>query len=139
MSGSAWYLDPSAFVKLLRREPESAALRRWLDSHQEIFSSDLLRTEARRIVLGTAPKVRLRCEELLDAITLVRLTPELFDTAGTLGTPGLGSLDALHLAAALAAGDDLAGIVAYDRGLLAAAASLDIATVSPMPASELAE
>ena len=41
------------------------------------------------------------------------------------------SLDALHLAAALVLGEELAGIVAYDRRLLAAAASLEIAAVSP--------
>jgi uncharacterized protein len=131
MSGSVWYLDTSAFVKQLRREPESHALRKWLDTNAEVVSSDLLRTEARRVVLGASPELRRRCEELLAAITLIRLTPELFDAAGTLEPRGMRSLDALHLAAALVLGEELAGIVAYDRRLIAAAASLEITTVSP--------
>jgi predicted nucleic acid-binding protein len=135
MSASAWYLDTSAFVKQVRREPESAALRKWLDGDREIVSSDLLRTEARRTVLGESRQLLLRCEELLEAITLIRLTPELFDVAGRLEPRGMRSLDALHLAAALALGEDLAGIVAYDRRLLAAAAALEIEAVSPGSAS----
>jgi predicted nucleic acid-binding protein len=131
MSGSVWYLDTSAFVKQLTREPESDALRKWLDASPEVVSSDLLRTEARRTVLGASSELRRRCEEMLAAITLIRLTPELFDVAGNLGPRGMRSLDALHLAAALALGEELAGIVAYDRRLLAAAAYLGIATESP--------
>jgi predicted nucleic acid-binding protein len=131
MSGSVWYLDTSAFVKQLRREPESAALRTWLDGDPDVVSSDLLRTEARRAVLGAPQAIRLRCEALLDAMTLIRITPELFDAAGTLEPYGMRSLDALHLAAALAIGDELAGIVAYDRRLLEAAAALEIEALSP--------
>jgi predicted nucleic acid-binding protein len=131
MSGSVWYLDTSAFVKQLRREPESEALRKWLDTSPEVVSSDLLRTEARRVVLGGSRELRQRCDEMLEAITLIRLTPELFDAAGTLEPRGMRSLDALHLAAALVLGEELAGIVAYDRRLIAAAASLEITTVSP--------
>ena len=99
MSGSVWYLDTSAFVKQLRREPESAALRTWLDGDPDVVSSDLLRTEARRAVLGAPQAIRLRCEALLDAMTLIRITPELFDAAGILEPYGMRSLDALHLAA----------------------------------------
>jgi predicted nucleic acid-binding protein len=131
MNASVWYLDTSAFVKQLRLERETSALRRWLGSHEEVVSSDLLRTEARRTVLGESQELRLRCEVLLEAITLIRITPELFDAAGSLAPRGMRSLDALHLAAALALGEDLAGVVAYDRRLLAAAAALHIETASP--------
>jgi predicted nucleic acid-binding protein len=130
-SGSVWYLDTSAFVKQLRREPESAALRGWLDDDRQVVSSDLLRTEARRTVLTAPQPIRERCEALLDSMTLIRLTPELFDLAGSLEPSGLRPLDALHLAAALALGDDLAGVVAYDRRLLDAATALHIDTASP--------
>ena len=41
------------------------------------------------------------------------------------------SLDALHLAAALAVGSDLAGVVTYDTRMGAAARSLGLAVVSP--------
>lgn len=43
----------------------------------------------------------------------------------------LRSLDALHLAVARMLGPDLAGVVAYDRRLLDAAAAAGIPTASP--------
>lgn len=44
----------------------------------------------------------------------------------------LGSLDSLHLAGALELGDDLEGIVTYDRRLAAGARAVGIRTVAPM-------
>ncbi len=44
---------------------------------------------------------------------------------------GLRSLDALHLAAAMSLGSDLAGIVAYDERLIHAASHSGIITASP--------
>lgn len=43
----------------------------------------------------------------------------------------LRSLDALHLAAAMSLGSDLAGIVAYDERLVDAASEQGIPTASP--------
>ena len=48
----AIYVDTSAAVKLLVREPETSALRRWLrDVERDLVSSDLLRTELVRVSL----------------------------------------------------------------------------------------
>lgn len=125
-----WYLDTSAFVKQLRREPETEALTLWLAKRQ-VASSDLLRTEARRVVLGEPREVRRRCDDLLAALPLIRLTPDLCDRAGRLEPRGLRSLDALHLVAAMELGRDLAGLVAYDRRLIDAASRLDLETAAP--------
>ncbi|MDE0268644.1 MAG: hypothetical protein OXI96_06370 [Acidimicrobiaceae bacterium] len=42
-----WFLDASAFVKLITAELESEELKRWMRG-RSFVPSDLLRTEARR-------------------------------------------------------------------------------------------
>lgn len=130
MSAEFWYVDTSAFVKLLVAEEHSETFRGWLHGRRPV-SSDLLRTEARRAVLDEPADLRRRCEELLGAIASVRLRPAVLDRAGRLPVRGLRSLDAIHLAAAQALEDDLAGVVSYDLRQLDAAAALGIATASP--------
>lgn len=125
-----WYLDTSALAKLVRTERQTRALRRWLRGKRWLLS-DLHRTELRRAATragGSAPE---RAERLIAMSDVLRLTPEVFDRAGQLGPPGLRSLEALHLAAALTLGADLAGIVAYDDRLAAAALTTRIPVASP--------
>jgi predicted nucleic acid-binding protein len=125
-----WYLDTSALAKLVQVESESAQLRRWLKGRRWILS-DLHRTELRRAAQragGTAPA---RADRLLRASDVLSLDPGTFDSAGMLLPASLRSLDSLHLAAAMSLGDDLAGIVAYDRRLLEAAAEVGLQTASP--------
>ena len=55
----------------------------------------------------------------------------MFQRAGELDPAVLRSLDAIHLAAALAIGDDLEGVVTYDERMVAAAHALGIATLTP--------
>ena len=55
----------------------------------------------------------------------------LFRSAGVLEPAILRTLDAIHLATALAVGDDLGAIVTYDKRMAAAAGSLGLRTVSP--------
>ena len=129
-SGEVWFLDASAFVKLLIVEAESAELRRWIRG-RDLVSSDLLRTEARRAVAGEPDEVRWHCERLLEEIPMIRLVPAVLDRAGELPGRRLRSLDAIYLASALRLGDDLSGIVSYDMRQLAAAKGLGIPTCSP--------
>ena len=130
MSAELWFVDASAFVKLVVIEPESAQLWRWMRG-RDLVSSDLLRTEARRAVARRPAEVRRRCEELLAAIPMVRLVPALLDRAGKLPGHRLRSLDAIYVACALRLGDDLTGLVSYDERQIAAADALGISTVSP--------
>ena len=130
MSGDVWYLDTSAFLKLVRREQHTAALRRHL-AHRRAVSSDLLRTEAVRAARRQGMASEERVRDLLGRLTLIRCDIPVFEAAGTLDPPGLRSLDALHLAAALALGDDLAGIVTYDQRLAEACRQLDLDVVAP--------
>jgi predicted nucleic acid-binding protein len=67
----------------------------------------------------------------LDAVTLVHVTPAVFEDAGRLDPTGMRSLDAIHLAAALDLGDDLEGLITYDDRLAEAAVSNGVAVLAP--------
>ncbi len=131
----AHYLDTSALVKLIVREPESHALRSWLAAEdREPVSCDLARTELMRTVRRAAPELAPNAKRALDKVTLTQVTTAVFEQAGRLEPVTLRSLDAIHLAAALDMGDDLGGIVTYDRMLAGAARSCGIEVIAPVDA-----
>lgn len=125
-----WYLDTSAFLKLITVEDESPAMRSWFRSHTSIWSSHLLRTEALRAGarLGITSNI---IEDALDTISLILPSSTTFLVAGQLFPATLRSLDALHLAAAMEIGDDLEGMVAYDGRLIQAALAISVNVFSP--------
>lgn len=128
----AHYLDTSALVKLVVAEPETDALLRWLEeTDADWVSSDLARVELVRAVRRAAPDRLVRSREVLDAITLLDVTSQLFDEASRIDPPALRTLDAVHLAVALDLGDDLESIVTYDERLREAAAGNGVPTTSP--------
>jgi predicted nucleic acid-binding protein len=125
-----FYLDTSAFLKLIVFEPDSAAMRAWVASSGQCWSSQLLRTEATRAVrrLGIAPEI---VTQGLDGVSLVTPGPSTFLVASRLEPPELRTLDALHLAAALELGGDLDGLVTYDTRMIAGARAAGIPTITP--------
>jgi predicted nucleic acid-binding protein len=102
------YLDSSALVKLVIAEPESAACA-------------LARLEVVRAVRPHGAAAMTRARRLLRRLDLVRLDDELLDEAARLDAGVLHSLDAIHLAAAQALGDDLDAVITYDARMMAAA------------------
>jgi len=134
VTGSLVYLDSSAIVKLVVREPESPALFDWLATRPERISSAVARVEVLRALrrAGSARAAgRRRALEVLDCIALLPVDRPILDAAGELGPPELRSLDAIHLATALAVGTDLAGLVTYDERLATAAARSRIDVWAP--------
>lgn len=128
-----FYLDTSAAVKLVVAERGTAALRRWLGSRDGmVFSSDLLRTELLRSTRRAAPEQMVQARTVLDSLMLLTLTTQVYERAALLGPDLLRSLDAMHLAAALEIGDELEGIVTYDRRMTDGAKALGISVVAPM-------
>ncbi|NNN19511.1 MAG: type II toxin-antitoxin system VapC family toxin [Acidimicrobiaceae bacterium] len=125
-----WYLDTSAFLKLITLEDESQAMRSWFRSHNSIWSSHLLHAEALRAGarLGISSDI---IEDALDTVSLVLPSSTTFFDAGRLPPTTLRAIDALHLAAAMEIGDDLEGIVAYDGRLIEAAHAASIEVFSP--------
>ena len=128
----AFYVDTSALVKLVVAESETAALRKWLQEEGgDLVACDLVRTELMRVVRRVVPDRVLQARAVLDSVTLVEVTPAVFEDAGRLDPSELRSLDAIHLAAALDLGDDLDGLVTYDDRLAAASASNGVTVVTP--------
>lgn len=72
-----------------------------------------------------------RARSVLDSITLLRVSTETFERAAELEPFALRSLDAIHLAAAVALGDELDGIVTYDDRLSEAATLHGLTVVAP--------
>ena len=129
---SALYLDSSAFVKLAVEEEDTAALRAFLgDRPSRRVSSALLRTEALRAVrhLGTDALATVR--EGLRRVDLIGIDDRILDAAGTLEPRVLRTLDAIHLATAMAIGDDLEAIVSYDARMDDACRLLGLPTAGP--------
>jgi predicted nucleic acid-binding protein len=127
-----YYLDTSAAVKLVVAEKGSKALRRWLTSRDgQIASSDLLRTELLQATRRAAPEQMVQARAVLDALVLVTMSTDVFEQAARFEPAVLRSLDSLHLAAALEFGDELAGIVTYDKRLADGCKALGIRVVTP--------
>ena len=124
------YLDTSAFVKLIRSEPESKALRQAL-AGSEIVSSALLSLEGRRAAARYGKLAADRARIALTAITLLPIDEPILDAAAALDPPTLRSLDALHLATAHSLGRDLNRLYCYDNRLGTAALALGIDVASP--------
>ena len=133
MTASLVYLDSSAIVKLVVREPESGALFDWLGVWPERISSEIARVEVLRALRrsGAAESARRRAREVLDRIALMNVDRPVLEAAGALGPPDLRSLDAIHLATALSVRSDLAGFVTYDERLAAAAARSRLGVWAP--------
>ncbi|MGH7735251.1 MAG: type II toxin-antitoxin system VapC family toxin, partial [Gemmatimonadales bacterium] len=70
------YLDSAAVVKLVHAEPESPALRAWLDERAETgwISSVLVEIESFRALARYAPEAVTRLHPVLDQIDLIDLS-----------------------------------------------------------------
>jgi uncharacterized protein len=117
------YLDSAAVVKLVHAEPESSALRAWLDERSETgwASSVLVEIETFRALARYAPEAIARLHPVLDQIDLIDIVPRIRVLAQTVRPVTVRSLDAIHLGTALSIRSSLTAFVTYDNRLLDAA------------------
>ncbi len=127
----ATYLDSSAIVKLAVKEPESAALRRYLRGRGPLLSSALARTEVLRALLPAGEGAVARGREVLARLDLARINDRVLRAAGALEPASLRTLDAIHLATAALLGSDLRSVVTYDGRLADAAKQQGHRVASP--------
>ncbi len=128
----AFYLDTSAFLKLIVAEKHSKSLRTWADRNdQSLVSSDLLLIESLRAARRLGPEFLLATREMLRAVHLVALTADICEAAAELDPVIMRSLDAAHLATALQLGSDLEAVVTYDERMADAALHLGIRVLTP--------
>lgn len=127
------YLDSSALVKLVVSEAESSALRTYLAEYRSDvrLAAALARTEVvRAVAMHHSIELIETARSIIARLLLMPLNNRLLDAAATALPPGLRTLDAIHLAAAMTV-PDLRAIVTYDGRLAQAATTAGIAVVSP--------
>ncbi len=125
------YLDASAIVKTVIREPGSTSLRRYLGRATVHATSALSRAEVIRAIRRADAGAVPRALAALDALFLIGVTRSLLDAAGALDPAELRTLDAIHLASAQMLVPRLAAIVTYDARMAAAAAALGMPVEAP--------
>lgn len=126
-------MDTSAFLKLVVHEAESDALLAWArDEQAHFFASELLRVEALRTARRYSTDALQEARERLDVVTLVTVTGDICERAASLDPSILRSLDAVHLATALAIGDGLGGVVTYDHRQADACAAHGVPALAPV-------
>jgi hypothetical protein len=127
------YLDSAAVVKLVHAEPESAALRGWLDERAETpwISSVLTEIETFRALARYAPEAVSRLPAVLDQIDLFDLDQGIRMVARTVTPTTVRSLDAIHLGTAMRFRSSLTSFVTYDKRLLDAAQAAGLPINSP--------
>jgi uncharacterized protein len=135
------YLDSAAVVKLVHAEPESPALRAWLEERAETgwVSSVLTEIESFRALARYAPDAVSRLPAVLDQIGLIGLDSPIRILAQTVRPATVRSLDAIHLGTALHTRRTLTAFVTYDKRLLDAARTAGLpvdSPIAPVPTAE---
>ena len=132
------YLDASALVKILLREPEADVARLiWVTSARRSTSS-IAYVEVRAALAAAARNARLSADALAQRraelsrrwrqVSPVAPNDEVMRLAGNIAeSTGLRALDAIHLASASLVADPRTLFVTWDRRLAAAASALGMA------------
>jgi predicted nucleic acid-binding protein len=134
------YVDTSALVKLVIREPESDTLEEGLRDWSELATSVITSIEFSRAVSRARNAwTAVVADEytilgLLASLAEVPLNDDVRAAASSLAPVELRTLDAIHLASALALGDDLAGVLTYDDRMQRAALANGLSVLAPEPA-----
>ena len=127
----AVYLDSSAIVKLVVREPETRALLAFLEPRHVRVTSALARVEVVRAVRRHGRSASTRATAVLDSLSQLALDDALLDSAAAIEANQLRSLDAIHLASAQQLEGELDVLVTYDERMLAAARALGLPVSHP--------
>lgn len=124
------YLDSSAIVKLVAREPETLPLVEAVRADPAVISSALAWAEVIRAVRRARGRLD-RARQVLRGIALVPIDDAILRGAADLSPAGLRTLDAIHVATALTLAEDVTTLVTYDRRLAEAATDAGITVSAP--------
>jgi predicted nucleic acid-binding protein len=127
---SVVYLDASAALKLIFAETESAALKASIEQ-ANVISSALLRTEVLRSARRADPSRVADAREVLRSITLLEIDDDILERAASLDPSPMRTLDAIHLATAVAIADELEALITYDRRMIEGAKLIGLPVASP--------
>lgn len=126
------YADTSALVKLIRTEEHSAAFRRWLiENDSGLVTSIVGRIELSRVATALGGDHLVRAQDLESGLTVLPLTNGVALISRALPVGVLRTLDAIHVASAVALGEDCDVLVTYDHRMAQAAESAGLRALSP--------
>lgn len=126
-----YYVDSSVAVHALFGTPRAAG---WLeqvdaDPQAQVVSSRLLRTELTRVLRREGLPVSDR-DRLLVGVSLIPVTDAILTAAEGI-VPHVKTLDAIHLASAMALGGDPV-VVTHDATMTSVARDLALQTLDPL-------
>lgn len=124
------YLDASAIVKLIVEEPESEALNRWYVEAEDLVTSRVGIVETIRAT-GRRAFDRVHRDRILSDLGVLELDASTAQVAASVQPGLLRSLDAIHIATALALGPELDAFVTYDDRMAEAARAVGLPVVRP--------
>ena len=125
------YADTSALIKIVIREPESAALEAFLHEIDVLVTSRITQVELVRSTqrqLAAKPSV---IDEILGQLVFREVTRDIAASAGLLEPTQLLSLDAIHLASAIEMRNELDAFLTYDTRLAEAARQNGLTVAMP--------
>jgi predicted nucleic acid-binding protein len=122
------YFDSSAIMKLNHDERESQALLDYLD---EVSIEAATSVVAEVDVMRNLRKFHMDADEAIRGFHLIALDEDIRRTAVETGNASLKSLDAIHVATALAIGDRELQFVTYDERQAEAARAAGLKVVQP--------
>lgn len=125
------YVDTSALARLMFGEPDSEAVAASLGQFTHHFSSRLLALELRRVALRES--VSVLADALLAGVALVPMDDTILAEAETVGPATVATLDAIHLATALALAEAglLTTVLTYDERLVAGCEANELTPFTP--------
>jgi predicted nucleic acid-binding protein len=124
------YADASALVKLVVEEPGSRAMNRWFVESMIALTSRVGVVETVRACSRRAHDPAHR-EAVLRDLQVIELDPAIAAVAASLQPSVVRTLDAIHIASALALGPDLDAFVTYDDRMAEAARACGLPVVRP--------
>jgi uncharacterized protein len=127
-----FYVDASALVKLVQREPETQALIAAIRPDAKLVASEIAEVELLRALRrrgGDSAARRGRAQ--LENVRLLPLSQRIRRRACELEPETLRSLDAIHIATALELGELIQGVYAYDARLIEASRRFGLHVMAP--------
>ena len=124
------YVDASALTKLVLAEPDSVAMRRWYVESERVLCSRIGIVETRRAVTRRDHDP-IHLDTIVASIEIIEFDASIARSAAIVRPIGLKTLDAVHLASALAIADEVDAFVTYDLRLAEAARAAGFPVVMP--------
>lgn len=127
---NSWYLDTSAFLKLVIEEPESSALRKAVGDND--VTSILTRLEVARTLKPYSAKAKRDAGTKLNLISIIPADAEIMAQAElVIEASDLKIADAIHVASAMRMGNLIQGIITYDKQMASTATRLGLKVIAP--------